>query len=257
MKIQKLHIFLTLFVLLGLGYSATWFYTAHQINKKIFQFFAAEAPAMGIKFLGPLPTIKGFPGPFNISYIYGIKTEKYVLTFGKLEIEGFLIPGTEMSLKMSDYFYFANNETEKSLRLNNISTKFIVPKKFPKGLTTSNLREWQKEVGLIQFNEINIEQEKVNFSNKGKIGLDENLQPTLTLDSKIIGYQDVIEFFVYTGNLKPLPASLALSAMNGMAETDPLTNEKFIEFQIKLENRNLSFGPLNILQVPIIYWPSS
>lgn len=251
----KLKIFLSIVVMTALCYTGAWFFMAHKINQSLFQFYAAEAPVMEIEFYAPLPKTQGFPFAPKVIFKNGFSTRNYVVNFETVEVKGFPLPNGPMNISIDNGLRLTFGKDAKVLLLDEVQARFIIPKNVPVTKTRKHLAAWQNTVGHIQFEEVFLKRDNLRIYSQGPVGLDTNLQPIFTASSKIYGYDDIIQFFVYAGALKPFAASIGLSAMNAMAQDDLETNEKFVEFDMTLKDRNLSIGPLKLVTLPPIFWP--
>jgi len=57
-----------------------------------------------------------------------------------------------------------------------------------------------------------------------------------------------------TSEITPMAANIALMVLNGMAQTDEETGQKFVEFDILILNNKLSLGPIKAMKIPKITW---
>ncbi len=251
---KKLYTSLFSLIFVAALYSSAWFFMGYKINQAINQFYTQDAPANGITFLGEKPKLSGFPAVPFVTYTKGFKKGDLSVTFSKLRVIGFPIPTFPIAINIDHDLTIQDNKTKKSLTLDYLRTTLEIPKSFPRSSKKNDVLKWQKEVERIDIKHFKTAKENMKINATGFAGLDNNLQPTLNLDTDIKNHEELIQFFVKTGELKPLPAALALSALNAMAKTDLQTNEHAVNLKVKIQDQTLFLGPIRTIKLPPVYW---
>ncbi len=235
-------------------YLGAWLYLGYETRKEIKTFYEETAKAEELQFYGDAPALSGFPAKPVLTYTKGIKYRDLDITFDKLEISAIPIPTQKMNFKF-DNLFIRNELNQQNLELNELSGTIIIPKSLPQTMTQDDLRVWQKDVGQIYFKELNIVKNSMLATAKGPIGLDSNLQPTMLFKSKVTDYDKLITFMAKeTSEITPMAATIALAVLNGMAQTNEETGQKFVEFDILIQNQKISVGPLKAIPLPKINW---
>lgn len=224
----------------------------YKINETIDQFYTNNT---NIEFYGTKPILSGFPLVPVITYNKGFSTKDVKVTFSKITISGFPIPTQPLTITIKDGLGIIPTQTSKSLDLDYLKAILIIPKSLPASARKKDIRVWQEAVNHIKIQNIETAKAGMDIFAKGQVGLNENLQPILDLNSIMTGHEDMVQFLVETGELKPLPAALALSALNAMVKTDPQTNESFVDLKVRIQDRVLFLGPIRTVKLPPIYWP--
>ncbi len=227
---------------------------SYAINQQITQFYNADGPNAGIKFYGKRPTVSGFPAQPIITYTGGFEKNGIMIAFKTMTLEGFPISGFPLTAKIEKSLGIKNIQTNHTIIFDHAKMTIIAPAALPKSTAAIHLEEWQKEIGQIKIKNMHLQRKKIDINGKGFIGLDPNLQITWLLNTDVRGHEDLVKFFLSSGTLKPLSAALALSALNALADEDPETGEKSVLFDIKIEDRNFSIGPIKMGKTPFIHW---
>lgn len=247
-------LFLTLIVLAA-TYSGAWFYAAAEINKGIDQFYYQDAPDMDIEFLGEKPVVTGFPGPPVINYTGGFKTDDVMVAFDDLKITGFPLPKFPIYFEIDSPLLIENHKLEASAYVDYLQIVAIIPAKLPNSTNKADISRWQKNVGTIEVEHFATSRRSTFVKSYGNIGLDEDLQPIFQMTSNVSGYEELINLFVESEFLKPMPASLAISALNALALNNPETGRKEVTLLSNLQNNTLYLGPVRIAELPAVEWP--
>ncbi len=249
------NLFITI-ILFAIIYSGAWLYMSMEIKSTIKQFYNIDGPAQGYKFLGDSPTTSGFPFAPTINYKKGFRLNDSIIQFEDLTVKGFPIPHLPLKIT-ADKIAIQNLPNLQLYEVDKLETTIAIPKYVPQQFTKTYLSPWQQDIGEVKFKSIMLDKNGMVINGKGTLGLDENLQPTLNLDSKLKDYAKLIHFLsVETSELKPIPAAIAMGVMNNMAETDPETGEKFVEIDVKIKDQKLYAGPINAMRLPTIVWPN-
>lgn len=249
-------IFVALLVLLPLAYGGSWAVMANQIGKHITQFYDHDFEAMGGRFYGEKPTITGFPFAPVITYRDGVRHDNVDIKFSEARLSGFPLPLMPLTLNIAGDIEITELGSNSSLTLDYFKAQVQIPKSFPANNSRAAVTRWQKHNEKIDINLLETAKTGMVFIGNGTIGLDENLQATLNLNTKISGYEKLIAFLVETGELKPFPAALAIGTLNAMAQKDPVTGEASANITIRIQDRNLFAGPINLLKLPRTEWPN-
>lgn len=246
--------FIITFIFVALTYCGSWFVMAHQLKKVVKQFYNIDGPLLGYNFYGDEPAISGFPFKPILTYDKGFAKGDYGITFKQIMITAIPYAGMPLNLEASDIIV-QNSINGKRFDFDKLYSTLKIPTALPKDTSRAELAEWQKNVGEIKFDNIEIHKQELISITKGTIGLDSDLQPIAMLRTTMTDYAQLINFLIQTGELKQLPAAIALSVLNGMAQKDDVSDKEFVTFDVQLMNRKLSIGPIQAVTVPTVNWP--
>ena len=249
--------FFIVIIFLTLVYLSGWLYLAHKTNKEIDMAFEEAQTNETIEFYGEKPKVSGFPAKPSLTYKKGLKYGDMDITFDDFTVTASPLPGQDLDFKF-DNLFMRNTLSEQNLEINELSGTIKIPKSIPETMTKEHLVPWQKDVGQIYFKDIYINKNSMIARAEGPIGLDENLQPTMLLKSKITDYDKLITFMAKEASeLSPIAAGVARVVLDGMAKTDETTGQKYVEFDILIKDRKLSLGPIKAIKLPKIEWEES
>ncbi|HPF78654.1 MAG TPA: DUF2125 domain-containing protein [Alphaproteobacteria bacterium] len=249
-----LSVFLGLVLALAL-YCGAWQFMAYKMNQAITDFYTVDAPLKGIKLHGPMPVVTGFPFTPVITYTKGVSTEDFDLQFSSVTLQGFPIPKFPLTINFNQGLLITSLQTKYSLPLDALNATIIVPSSLPNSSREADIKTWQASQENIDIENIQAKKSGMDLKAEGTIGLNTQLQPTLNLNSVIEGHEQLISFLVETGELKPLPAAIALSALNAMVKTDEQTGSRQVKLAIKIKDQVLYLGPVRLTTLPPIRWP--
>lgn len=242
-------------LLITILYCGAWFYFAQELKKGINQFYETDGPKQGYIFYGDKPTISGFPLKPSITYKKGFAKDNLNVQFKELKITGIPLASQSLDIKV-DTLAIQNSAAGQLYEIDNLKGILIIPKYLPDQLTRPKLQAWQEAVEVIKINSLELNKNKMYVKAHGYIGLDKNLQPTLSLNTLTTDYDELIRFMtVETSELKPLTANIALTVLNSLAKTDEATGDKFVRLDIKIQKQRLIVGPIKTLIIPKITWP--
>ncbi len=236
-------------------YCGVWLFMAYKTNQHLEQLYTVDAQSMGIQFYGEQPKMSGFPLTPTIIYRDGFSYNNSDIKFDTLSLKGFPFPFLPLTLKMDGNIIVTNNTTKQTLNLDTLLLTVTILNSTPQESTQAEMAKWQKNVGEITVRDFLIQSGSVKIRGEGTVGLDRNLQPTALLPSEVTGHEEMISFLIKQKTIKPLVGAIALSALNGMTTIDETTGQKRVEFDVKIQNRQISLGPLNTLRLPEITWP--
>ena len=252
MKILKLIAILTLLFLTI--YCGAWLYMGFEIKKSVTQFYDVDAKQAGYSLRGDKPSLSGFPFKPVITYKKGFSNDVSKISFDTLIITALPFPNQPLNISINNVA-IQNVGQSQIYEIDKVDATIIIPKKLPATFTKNDLTPWQKEVGEIDIRSLILNKNSMIISAIGSLGLDAKLQPKIDLQAKMTDYDKLIRFLtVETSELSNIQGTIALGILNSMAITDPKTNQKTVEFDIKINDRRLSLGPISAMKIPKIYW---
>jgi hypothetical protein len=251
---KKVKITLLILVIFSGLYSGAWYYMSHVIDQKITQFYYGDAPMKKITLYGTPPRISGFPFQPKITYNGGLEKDGVKIYFKELIVTGFPIPNLPLTLSFPHGINIKNDNNNANLYFDYADVKVTTPKSVPKSGYEYHIKKWQKEVGQIKVVSSKLSSGDTIINSHGTAGLNDNLQLDLSINTRSFGYEEIINFFVSSGTIKPFVGALTLSGMNGMAQIDEASGKKFVDLDFIIKDQQMSFGPIKIATIPPIQW---
>lgn len=257
-RIQKLLLISlpVLFALFLIGYIGLWFYTASLVQKQIDDFYA-RADENNIQISMPLPKVKGFPGIPEIETGGQVRYMGVTFDIPRLLIRSRFIPMSPFELSAPKGIRIVEPQSNASelWSINALELNLIIPHPFPNDFTQEGLREWHDKQGHIVIDRFLIQKSTLRLDGFGRFGLDQNLQPSGMLSTKLSGHNAFLGTLQRYNIINTKQAILATAVLNALSKTDEFTGEPYITAKILLENRTLFLDALRLTQLPKIIWP--
>lgn len=251
---RRAKILLTVLVLLlGGTYIGLWLYSAQWFNREINNLYA-NAQGEGIEFLGAKPRLTNFPFVPQVVYNGGIKTGNIEVLFPAMILRGYPVPFTTLHLNFPLGIMLGGNVDPAIWSLDQLEARLVIPYRLPRAMTQEDLGDWQAHGGKIDVHEYRIKKEALQSEGKGFLMLDDALQPVFSFESRITGYEDFIRAQQDKGLIERLPAAIAIGVLGSMAHADETTGQQIVTLHASVQNRILTVGPLQVLELPVIVW---
>lgn len=240
------------FFVLGLTYVSLWAYSAKWFQREIDNLYA-NAEKEGVEFLGEKPTLTNFPFVPVVTYSNGIKTGNASVIFPKLEIRGYPIPFTTLSLNFPQGIALNGIADPAIWSLDSLKAELAVPYHLPAAFTAEDLTRWHNRGGKIDIRHYVLQKGSLLSDGKGLLQLDKDLQPVFFMESNVRGYDAFIAEQKDKNLIDPFAAAVGTTILNGLAQ-DNADGQKTVTVRVSVENRLLSVGPLQVLDLPKIVW---
>ena len=91
---------------------------------------------------------------------------------------------------------------------------------------------------------------------RGVLTLDDTLQPSGEVHAEISGYEDFIGYLKRKDLIKRKQGFFVQAALGVLARTNPATGARYLAADLALQKQELFLGPLEILELPPVRWPS-
>lgn len=249
---SKIALGVTLVLLLG-AYLGLWIYSAQWFTKEIDKLYA-EGAQNDVQFLGPKPKLENFPFVPEVIYHGGFKIGQAEIYFPQLTLRGYPIPGTTLKMDFPLGVSLGGVTDPKLWNLDTLEAGVTIPYEFPQDLTFEDLSAWRDAGGKIEVKDYALTKGALTSNGKGHLFLDAQLQPDLSFESEIRGYQDFIAEQQREGLIEPFPAAGAIMFLNSLSRKDPDTGESLVALTVTVKNRILSAGPIQAVELPPIVW---
>jgi len=236
-------------------YCGGWYYIAKELNNGIHQFYETDGPLLGYQFYGDKPKLSGFPFKPVVTYKKGFAKDGVNFEFDTIKIKAYPLPTQPLSANIKNL----SIQVAKSKRrydMDQLKTTIIIPKFMPEDVTRPNIITWQKDVGQIDITYLELNKDTITAQASGAIGLDDNLQPSIDMNTLLKDYDKLLEILSEeTKEITPLQSKIALTIFNGIGKKDEESGRKYVELRIRIKDRRLIIGPLKTIKFPAVSWP--
>jgi Uncharacterized protein conserved in bacteria (DUF2125) len=243
----------SLLVLVSLLYGGLWIFSYKYLTQEIDRIYA-EAPEKGYEFLGNKPVLTNFPFIPEIFYSGGFKVTNTLILFPEARLKGFPIPGLTFTLNMPRGVAIDGIVNPDIWALDSLKADIVIPYTVPGDYMYETLSDWQQSGGRFDLRHFELKRHGLQMEGNGYLALDESLQPSLSIESKLRGHETFLDELMQAGIVKPLHAAAAIGVLNSMAQPDAETNENVVTLTVSVKNRLLSVGPLQVVRLPEIVW---
>jgi len=234
-------------------YISLWAYSVQWFNREIDNIYA-NAEKEGVEFLGEKPTLSNFPFVPVVTYTNGIKAGNASVLFPLLVIRGYPIPFTTLSMTFPQGIALNGIADPAIWSLDSLKAELAVPYHLPSAFKAEDLAKWRNTGGKLEVREYALQKGSLLSGGKGLLTLDKDLQPVFYLESTVRGYDAFIAEQKDKNLIDPFAAAVGATILNGLAATDDKSGEKTVTVKVSVENRLLSVGPLQVLDLPRIVW---
>jgi hypothetical protein len=113
---------------------------------------------------------------------------------------------------------------------------------------------WNKAMGIVEFDRLNMAWGDLLLTSKGTMGFDDDLQPEGAF-AGVIGNQDrVLETLMKNGYIAATQEAMLSSAMRLFAKPSAVKGQDGIEIPVAVQLGGLFLGPVKIFSFPQIEW---
>lgn len=256
MNLEKkhwIHFTFSIFFMMLFFYCIGWFFLYHRMEDKL-EDFVIDASREGLIFEEGTPVMGGFPLTPSVKFIGTINYNGVRILIPEMTVSSFLVAGSPFKVSIPYGLALARPFNPEIFSLDSFSMKLNTPALVPAKLTEQHLMQWKRRVGSLKIKSIQARKGSVKFQADGTIGLDMKLQPTIKLETKTRGHQEVIALFEDAGVLKKGETGLISAALRGLSQKDPITGEDVLSIPITLENQQLFLGPVQVARLPVFVW---
>lgn len=251
---KRAWLLLTVFFLLLAGiYIGLWLYSARWFGREVDNFYAG-AQEQGVEFLGPKPRLTNFPFVPQIVYNGGLKFGNAELLFPQMIVRGYPVPYTTLHMDFPLGLSLGGIVDPKLWTLDRLEARLEIPYRLPAAFTQEDLGAWRDAGGKIDVRQYALRKDGLICEGKGMLALDAALQPTLSMESTVEGYDAFIRAQQDAGLIEPFAAAVAITILNGLARQDGTAGGTSVRITANVTNRLLSVGPLQVLEIPEIVW---
>lgn len=237
-------------------YGALWAYSYHWMTREIDRAYE-EAEENGYRYLGPKPVLTGFPFVPEIYYGGGFQSGNIMVEFAESRLRGYPIPGLTFNLSLPRGVSVGGPVDPSIWSLNTLKADIVIPSTIPADFTSATLSAWQRSGGQFDIRHYELTKDGLISEGKGLFTLDAELQPELAFESRIKGYDLFIQSLLQQRLIEPFPAAIAIGVLNNLSKPDEETGENTVTVNINVQNRMLTVGPIQVMEIPKIVWAGS
>lgn len=235
------------------AYVGLWFYSANWFKREIDRAYT-NADKNGVRFLGPKPILGNFPFVPEVRYEGGIQAGNALIEFPKMVLRGYPVPGMRVHISFPEGISLDGIANPAIWHLTDLSADIIVPYTLPRSLEYDDMLDWKNRDGKIDIRRYRMVKDELQAEGNGLLTIDTDLQPVFHLDSTIRDYELFIQSQIDKGLIEPFPGAIGMTILNRFSHIDQKTKEKTVTMTVSVENRMLTVGPLQVLQLPEIVW---
>jgi hypothetical protein len=113
---------------------------------------------------------------------------------------------------------------------------------------------WNKDSGIVEFDDFSVSWGILNLTSKGTLGFDDDLQPEGAFAGTVANPDKAFKALMDGGFIAMHDADMLNAAMNMFAKPS-VSGAKGLELPITIQLGGLFFGPIRIFTFPEIEWP--
>lgn len=250
---KRLIIPLALLAVLGAAYIGLWRYSAIWFEREIVN-LSARAQEQGVTLLGPPPVLQNFPFVPEVVYTAGINTNGTDILFPRVIVRGYPVPFTSLTLSFPEGLRLGGPVDPSIWSLDTAMAKLVIPAHLPRNLSQEEIAAWHANGGKIGVRHFKLTRGTLHMEGEGDLSLDDALQPDLSAQATLRGYEAFLQEQMAEGRIEIFPGTMAIAVFNGLAVENEETKEREVTLDIIVKNRLLSAGPLQALPLPAIVW---
>lgn len=239
------------------AYYMFWFSVAAEIERQI-DLAWDKAQVQGVTITGQKPRVKGFPGYPQI-YFSGFVYEQNGTqwTLPAVYLRGFPVPGFDVALEMPQGMSIGGKPYPHPVELDRFFLSIHLPSQMPASTDVKEIRAWQQSGHVIPVNMIAFKVKEMMVQGQGQVGLDERLQITGQIMTRVVGFDSLLADLTEKGMMKGKSAVMAQSFLQIINQKDPKSGETFFDTPIRIQNHGVFLGPLRVATLAPMVWEES
>lgn len=124
----------------------------------------------------------------------------------------------------------------------------------PLPLDRQKLSRWRKDGGTLEIKNLDFAWGPAKIKASGTLGLDDGLQPEISLIAAITGYQKTVDALVAAGIVQKRVARGVKLVLDMMARRSRPSEEPTVNVPLSVQNRVVYVGPARLLRLPLLRW---
>lgn len=251
---KALYTSLALFVVALVAYYVFWFTLATALTQQVDSGWEATE-ASGARIIGEKPKVGGFPFAPKVTFS-GMITESNLTSWSipKIEFRGYPLPGFTQYLELPKGVEISGPAFRRPVVLDEAYLTVRLPLNLPTTFNETTVRAWQQAQGALPVERISFKAKELSVTGSGVLSLDEKLQPSGQIMTRVVGMDALLADLTEEGILKGQSAIMAQSFLQMINQKDPETGEVYFETPIRVQNRGIFLGPMRVATLPEIVW---
>ncbi|HNQ91773.1 MAG TPA: DUF2125 domain-containing protein [Alphaproteobacteria bacterium] len=240
-------------------YSAMWFLVAKNVRAHIDAFWANLPQMENVVIVGEKPKVTGFPGPPQVKFS-GVVTVDPGIAFNipELQIIGFPLSGLTLYFELPHGMDVSMISGEmKGMHVDFAAANISLPQYPPLQASYSEIKEWQTLEDPMIVNGFDARMGDIRIQGRGILGVDEDLQPDLRLESRVDGMNALFDRLAENTKVDPRGLETAKGFLKMVSKVDPATNLPYFETGFYIQHRGLFIGPMRLYNFEEIIWPGT
>ncbi|MDA0785803.1 MAG: DUF2125 domain-containing protein [Proteobacteria bacterium] len=124
----------------------------------------------------------------------------------------------------------------------------------PTDLSPDSLTRWRDAGGTLELANFSLVWGPLQIFGDGTLAVDDALQPVGAFTAQIAGIDRLINLLEQTGRMRPQQAAIARIALAVLTRAPANGGPPQARVPVSVQNRQLSIGPIPLLQLPVIDW---
>ncbi|MDE0800262.1 MAG: DUF2125 domain-containing protein [Rhodospirillaceae bacterium] len=116
------------------------------------------------------------------------------------------------------------------------------------------LELWRGGGGTLEVRRVFLDWPPLTISADGTMALDDALQPTAALSTRMIGFNDTLNALKAKGIITRSQGASASLVLNLLAKIPPGGDKPELQVPLSVQGQKLSVGPFKIMDMPMIQW---
>lgn len=245
-------------VFLGIAYTAMWFLVSRNVDRHLTAIWQNIPYETAFHITGVQPRVTGFPAPPQVVFsgILELKSG-LVIKSEEFRIVGFPLSGLTLYADFPKGLDILHPRSKQAVHIDNAAINLTLPMSPPLAGTYEAMKAWQKLDDPLIINGYEVRMGEVNFQGRGLVSIDEQLQPSVQIETRVQGMDELFARLSENGIVNKKDMEIARSFLDMVSSVDPVTGVKFFDSGINIQRRNVFIGPMRFYEFQEIVWPGT
>ncbi len=250
-------------ILVGAAYSAGWSMVAKNMQAQIDAIWDDLPHHPEVFIQGEKPVVSGFPAPPKFSFsgmivgrldIGNGANPDVAIEIPQLDVVGFPLTGLTMYIEAPKGLVISERQSGNGLVINYALMNFTLPYHTPKNARYAEIKKWQELDDPFIIDKLFVVSQDVSVDGHGILGLDEDLQPDLRIESRVKGMDQLFDRLAQNTKIEKKGLDIAKKFLKMIIKTDEQSGEEYFETGFYIQSNGLFIGPMRIGQIPPVIW---